>query len=119
VLRRGIFVQRAPDGTLLDLREECSAVEWREGRSLTVREVRRKDGKSKGKGKGKKGERVGGEEAVAPAAARKKYKACVSLFRCGAGRGRGGLRRGVCSACRQQRQPVGPGDLACSRAASS
>lgn len=77
VLKRGIFVDRSSDGSLRDLREECSAVQWKEGQNLTVKEVK-KGGKGK---KGKKGGKGGREEGGEEGPVKKKYRACSSFFR--------------------------------------
>ncbi len=81
----------SPDGSLRDLREECSAVQWKEGQNLTVKEVRKG---SKGK-KGKKG-KGGREEGAEEGPAKKKYKSCNSFFRWAEELAAGGVSLGLC-----------------------
>ncbi|KAG1669879.1 hypothetical protein FOA52_012468 [Chlamydomonas sp. UWO 241] len=70
VLRKGIYVHTDVSGRPIDVREEATEIEWKEGQSLLVKETRR-SGKQAGK-KGKKGEAEPG---------RRRVKACPSFFR--------------------------------------
>ena len=55
VMRRGIYVQRSPEGVIIDVREEATDIVWRDGCSLLHREVKKRGGACK-KVRGRGGE---------------------------------------------------------------